>query len=339
MKRRIFTGGAILALALGTANPAFPDVLERGLADLQKNVDQFSENLAKSLPFNATIGLNWADAYIGKLFPSVPPHFGAGGVYGVTTMEMDGLDTLAKSMGFQMPFDIGKMPLPAYAAEARIGGIFAPFDVGVKAGILPPIDLWGTNLSMDYLLAGAEVRYAIMDGKKTPLLPNVSVGVGYNYLKGGIGKTIGDGLQYKFSEPIQGEHTLEVSAPRADMVWEAQVLDFKGQISMSLLAVTPYAGIGVSHAWSKAGYTIDSDVTIDGKEVDADAKALLKAAGLGAIDIDKDGFSSIIDVTGWSFRCFGGASFNLLILRLDITGMYNLMDQNYGLSVGARVQI
>ena len=42
---------------------------------------------------------------------------------------------------------------------------------------------------------------------------------------------------------------------------------------------------------------------------------------------------------GWAFRAFGGLSINLLIAHIDITGMYDFLGQNYGLTLGARVQL
>ncbi|MDR2193828.1 MAG: hypothetical protein LBP19_05095 [Treponema sp.] len=36
------------------------------LSDVQGAFDGLSKALAKSLPFNASVGLNWSDAYIGQ---------------------------------------------------------------------------------------------------------------------------------------------------------------------------------------------------------------------------------------------------------------------------------
>jgi hypothetical protein len=313
------------------------------LGDLQNRVESFSENLVKALPFNASLGLNWSDAYIGKLFPGAPPHFGAGGVFGVTTMDMPVMKEMAGLLDFTIPFDMNRLLLPAYAAEARIGGFFLPFDLGVKFGILRPLDLWGTDMTMEYTLLGAELRYALVDGKKHKALPNVSLGVGYNYLKGGVGTRLGNDLSYAFIDDGGSSHHLDIASPRVGLKWETSALDFKAQISKSFLIITPYMGVGVSLAWSKAGYGIDSAATLDNKPIGSAEKETvaqyLSGAGLEGLDLEKDGLSSMIKNFGANYRVFGGLSFNLAVIRLDITGLYSFADKNYGFSLGARFQL
>ncbi|MDR1059098.1 MAG: hypothetical protein LBL43_06080 [Treponema sp.] len=312
------------------------------LEDLQRSADSFSTALAKSLPFNSTLGLNWSDAYIGKLLPSAPPHFGIGGVFGVTTMDMRVMKDMASTLDFSIPFDMNRLILPAYTAEARIGGLFLPFDVGVKFGMLRPMDIWGTSMAMEYTLMGAEFRYALVDGKDHKALPNISIGVGYNYLKGGIESRAGSSLSYAFND-TNGSHTLEITSPHVGLAWETSTLDFKAQISKSFLIITPYAGVGVSLAWSKAGYTVDSGVKLDNNNIDAAGKAMvagyLAGAGLADMNLDSNGFSSTISNFGANYRVFGGFSLNLSVIRLDLTGLYSFGDKNYGLSLGARFQL
>ena len=35
--------------------------------------------------------------------------------------------------------DLGGIPIPATAVEARIGGFILPFDIGIKAGYIPEV--------------------------------------------------------------------------------------------------------------------------------------------------------------------------------------------------------
>jgi hypothetical protein len=310
------------------------------LADLQTEVGKFSESLAKSLPFNSTIGLNWSDAYIGKFLPSVPPHFGAGVAIGFTSLDFDSFDKLLDMFVLDMP-NLPTMFIPGYVAEARIGGFFLPFDVGLKFGILPPIPLLAADKKMDYLLVGGELRYAVLDEKKKPLLPNVSVGVGVNYLAGSLALSRGD-ISYDFDLPAGSNHTLALKDPTINLLWKTTSIDLKAQISKSLLILTPYFGFGANLGWSQAGYTAETTPTLDGNALDAAGidtiKSYLDGAGLTSMDFD-DGISSIIKNYGWGFRIFGGTSFNFTAIRLDLTGMYNLRDKMYGVSVGVRFQI
>jgi hypothetical protein len=323
------TLGFVLGMALFAGTPLF----SQDLMTVQKTVEDFSGTLAKSLPFNAALGLNWSDAYIGKLLPSVPPHFGAGLTLGYTTMNFDAFDGLLKEFGLSVPdkLDMGQMAFPAYVAEARIGGFALPFDAGFKFGAFKNA---GTDSAkMDYLLTGGELRYAIIDGKENPLLPNISLGVGLNYLSGGFTGSKSS-LQFASLPGLSGSLTL--NNPEVGLQWETLALDFKAQVSQSVLILTPYVGLGASHAWSKAGYTMKADSLGLNDAQKAAINADLKSQGVKEIDFDGNGFSTILKETGWSFRAFGGLSVDLALFRLDLTGMFNFVDCNYGVTLGGR---
>jgi hypothetical protein len=336
MKKRIISVFIAFLLMTGICVSGFAVDLK----DLQKGVADFSENLSLTLPFNASLGLNWSEAYIGKLIPSVPPHFGIGISFGFTTMEMPVLQKLADNLGYSLPFDLKRMFLPAYTAEGRIGGLFLPFDVGFKFGYLPPIGLWGTNMDMNYLLVGADLRYALVDHK---IWPKVSIGVGVNYLKAGIGGKVGSGWNFSYESDTLGPQTIDISKPEIGLDWGTVSLDFKVQISKNLLIITPYAGLGGSYAKSNAGYSVDAAIKVNGTEITPaeinDIKNYLKHLGLDGLDIDKTGISSSVVNKAFSIRAFGGLSVNLVLFRLDLTGLYSFRDQNFGASLGFRFQL
>jgi hypothetical protein len=342
------------ALILGMGLCAAP-VFSQTLNDLQEGVKGFSENLVKSLPFNAAIGLNWSDAYIGKVFPSLPPHFGAGVSVGMTSMKMGafkGLLDVFDAGALGSVGDLAFMPLPSYAAEARVGGVFFPFDLGLKFGVLPADSLPLGDVTLSYTLFGASLRVAPLDlllagNPLLLILPNISVGVGVNYLSGGIGVPIGSGMSFSFNVPTQGDYTLRLTKPKLGLKWETTALDFTLQASKSLLIITPYIGVGVSSATSRAGYGVTTKMqygkTGDLKELDADQRKdlekNLEAAGLDDIAVTANGFESIIENSGVSVRAFGGVSLNLTVIRVDLTGMFNFEDQNWGVSLGTRFQL
>jgi hypothetical protein len=332
MKRMKKVLGFVLGMAIFATAPLFPE----DLAGLQKAAGEFSEALAKSLPFNAALGLNWADAYIGMFFPNFPPHFGVGAALGYTTVDLAAFDGLLNQFGLSVPggFDLGQMALPAYVTEARIGGFVLPFDVGLKFGAFE--NLGSSSASVNYTLLGGEFRYAIIDGKEKLLLPNLSVGVGLNYLSGSFTKT---GSSLSFVVPSSGD-PLELSDSKVKLQWETLALDFKAQVSKSFLIFTPYAGLGASHAWSSAGYTAEGTLSYPAALQDGSAiNTALKAAGVEGIDFSGKGFSTIFEETGWSLRAFGGLSVNLALFRLDLTGLFNFFDGNYGVTLGARLQV
>ena len=330
---------SIILLILFLAGVAFYGYAQiPDLKDVQKGISDFSENLAKSLPFNSSLGLNWSDAYIGKLFPSMPPHFGIGGSFGFTTMELPGMRTLAGYFGYKLPFNAGKLFLPAYMAEARLGGLFLPFDIGFKFGYLPPIGLWGTNMDMNYLLAGGDIRYAILD-KAIP--PKISLGIGVNYLKSGISGSVGKAQKIEYGD---SGSFITLDRPDVNINWDTVALDFKLQISKSILILTSYLGLGGSYAWSSAGYSVDAKITNKGgnaiENLDVnEINDYLSSIGVEGIDINGNGISSITKNRAFSFRAFGGFSFNLMLFMLDLTGLYDFRNGNFGGSFGFRFQM
>ena len=317
MKRKIQNHGRIvfaaLILSLCAASPVFSQVPD--LKELQNSVDEFSEKLALTLPFNSTMGLNWSDAYIGQLL-GVPPHFGAGLSLGFTTTDFGSINKLADMFGFSLPLNFGGYPIPGYTVEGRIGGFILPFDLGLKFGYLP---IKPEGWELDYFLIGGDFRYAILKGNAA--LPAVSVGVGYNFLSGGLARHIGNSLSFGYTDLSSSPQTLTLTAPKVGLLWETSTLDFKAQVSKSFLIVTPYLGIGLSHAWSKAGYKIETTIQDSGGDLDAAKEAVKK---YGIADLSDTGFSSIMSVTGWSFRAFGGISCNLPFFKIDLTGLFNL---------------
>lgn len=321
--RKIFFA---LLLVVGISFPVFT-LSPTDLGELQKEVASFSGDLAKSLPFNSTLGLNWSDAYIGKLFPSVPPHFGVGGSFGFTTMDMPALEKLAGYLGYSLPFSTNKMFLPGYTAEGRIGGFFLPFDIGFKFGYIPPTGLWGSSMNMNYLLVGGDIRYAVLDGK---VLPKISIGVGLNYMNAGVGGKVGEEQVINFDS-----NYIKLEKPDVNLKWDTLSLDFTAQISKSFLIITPYLGLGASYAWSSAGYSVDANVTGDKQDIND----YLSSHGLDSMNVDSSGISSIVKNSAFSFRAFGGFSINLMVFRLDFTGLYSFLDKNYGASFGFRFQL
>jgi hypothetical protein len=123
-------------------------------------------------------------------------------------------------------------------------------------------------------------------------------------------------------------NSITVQKPDVNLFWKTFALDFKIQLSKSILIVTPYLGLGATYAWSEAGY-----------EAKAPVSGNTNLAQVGGMDITDNKISSTIEVNGFSARAFGGLSFNIMVLKLDLTGLYNFRDSNYGASLGARFQL
>jgi hypothetical protein len=346
-KTLLFSLLIVLVAGFATAQTDF-DAYEQSIKD-------FATGVSSSLPLNAAVGLNWSDSYIGGL-----PHFGVGAVVGFSTIPYSAvkpvltalsLDTTVEANeGFQYISEFGA-PLPAYAVEARVGGLILPFDVGVKFGTVPQgtdLQAVAPNFNFDYLLAGIDVRLQLIE--ENFILPGISVGAGYNRLNASIGLTGvagGDITLGSFDDPrtpAPDNITFTLSDPELEYFWQANVIDIKAHASKNLLFFTPYAGFGASIGFGQAGGALRSSVTNDGgltqTDIDAINEELAKQTDGTIPQIGDQGIEVTSDMTdGWAFRAYGGVSFNLLILKVDVTGMYDFIGQNYGLTLGTRIQL
>jgi len=324
----------------------------KDFTDISDSFTEFAGAVAPILPFNAAIGLNWSDAYIGQLL-AVPPHFGFGVSAGVTTIPIASMKPVLDAFSITLPPELDfindyGLPFPAYTADVRIGGFILPFDVGLKFGYWPQDLFKNLPVNLDYLFLGADLRYAIL--KDHLLIPAVSVGVGYSYLKGGVGVPGllgGDITLTSFDVPNTSggtdTHTLSLTDPSLDFNWQSQVIDFKVQVSKSLLIITPYAGLGASYGISNAGGGLKTQLQLDGADItDSDINDINTAftlAGQTPPDLSAQGIIVSKDVQGFSVRAYGGLSLNLFVLKLDLTGMYNFTGGSYGATVNLRFQL
>ncbi|HKJ86200.1 MAG TPA: hypothetical protein VKA06_08990, partial [Spirochaetia bacterium] len=142
-----------------------------------------------------------------------------------------------------------------------------------------------------------------------------------------------------------GTIDLTLTDPTVEYFWQANVVDLQAQASKKILLFTPFVGAGASIGFGSAGGGLRSElVTSPTQLTDADYAeinaALAEQGGETLPALGENGFSVTSDMpAGWAFRAYGGVGINLLIVKIDITGMYDFIGQNYGLTVGARVQL
>ncbi len=305
MKKVLIIAVLIAVAAAGAF--AQDDLTSTGYDVMRESLQVFTNGVANALPMASTIGLQWSDAFIGKF-----PHFGVGITAGFASIPTEDLGNLFSAFGFgenpieelksslELPeeaqglLDSIGFPFPAITAEARIGGFVLPFDIGLKAGFIPK-DLYGvlgdatggliTQDNLDYLLAGFDVRFALVDGHKKFLVPDIIVGGGYNYYRGklaipmpGMEFAISDipipkasaisDLSYNPDDPsTYYNYSLNFADPAVGFGWESHVIDLKAQVSKKILwIITPYIGVGASYGRSRAdaGMFVAPNVTRDG---------------------------------------------------------------------------
>ena len=181
---------------------------------LEKSMKDFSANLEKSV-ISASVNQNvYADAYIGKFFPSFPPHFGVGVNASAAQLDLTEIKTAAELLDINA---LNAMKndayLPLVTLDARIGGIFLPFDLGVSVMKLD----FKKFVPADYQTVGADIRIPLI--KQNLLLPNVSIGAAYYKTKANFAPT--------------------------DALWvslDTDIISISAQVSKTILIVTPFIG-------------------------------------------------------------------------------------------------
>lgn len=234
------------------------------------------------IPSNNTLMNIQPDAYIGKLYPSIPAHFSFGISVAGTLIKTGfvndfvnsfnneiesavrgtpGNDEASVKADFELP---DSLPIPAAAFAFRLGGIKLPFDLGfygtTTASLIPEIskDDFGFDLSVTSF--GAEIRYALLKGNL--LLPKISIGGGYSYT------TMDLSLSMKTSFDYSGLEKKATMNGNINLNVTNQVLYAQAQISKKILCFIPYAGARIN--FISKGYDIDwkydsKDISLEGK--------------------------------------------------------------------------
>lgn len=355
MKKTKTLAVAFAVIALASASLYAADY-ELKVADTQKNaiadgLNAFAENILVAAPQAATQQNVWADAYIGKLFPSLPPHFGVGISLGGTKMDMTGLkdaatafegmindfvsddtSSLPSNIGdianaFTDTVDFGSIPdtfvMPTVSIDARIGGIFLPFDIGISAMMTNPslfsVDLsdpnsltsmsapmtfnaFGFNGSADYLTLGIDIRYCVLDGGV--ILPKVSVGAGYNITKGSFGIS---------SDKSGVDANMNLS-------FNTQVIYVQAEVSKSIMIATIFGGARalVSNTSTSWAWNFKGTKNFEG----IDGNLIISGEDSGSRNADTT--SSTYQDGKWDFsgvqpQLYAGVGFNFLVFQTSLS--------------------
>lgn len=275
------------------------------LNDIKSNFNDFSNILNDTLP-NAAVQQNiYADAWIGKLFPSAPPHLGAGIEFGVTKFDLSPLREVTKA------FEISGVPssfiFPTVSLNTRVGGLVLPFDVGISfmsfdTSRIFPIDGFGIK----YFNIGGDFRWAILDGEG--VLPQVSVGLGFYYTSGKI--------YYKQDEF------------KASLEYAIKTLFFQAQVSKTFLFVTPYAGLRAIFSSS----TTDWDWKISSE---------LANSITSYIDTETSASGKRTTSFSDSFipQIYGGAGLNFSMFALNLGASWDFRNSIWACDISIRFQM
>lgn len=294
--KKIIASCAVAFCAAGFAFAGSEDIIKAIVSDpnsfattINDGLDDIAGELGIAVPQAAVQQNVYADAFIGKVFPSVPPHFAVGFNAGLTHINTEGLADAADKLGISDVED--NYYFPVMNADVRIGGVFLPFDVGLSFMKLNSLETsaFGSDITVDFFTIAADVRYAILEDGLVK--PGLSVGAGYSYNSGSfeIGNDDAEAsVDYKV-------HTMYVSA----------------QISKSLnipvvkIGFTPF--VGVRAVLSK----YDNDY--DWKVKNSTAVTLAQAS---KIAYSGSGSNSQSTFGNFQPQLYGGLGFNFMVVQL-----------------------
>ena len=298
MSKKIIAIGLVLLLTLSVfATPA--DKVSQGLED-------FSIQLFDVIPNVALQQGVWPEAWIGNIFPSAPPHFGLGLSFGAAELPIEGLNKALSqfnevSGGASFPSLGDSLAFPTFTADARVGGVFLPFDIGMSFMRLPNMKF--DNVIFDYLTIGGSLRYAILQDKI--IIPAVSVGMGFMYNKGFV------------------EVKVEDSAfVRSD--FETTSIFFEAQVSKKILFLVPFLGFRGVMAQSTNSWAWEYNATFEGYGTIGQVEKGTVNRGFG------DRFHPQI---------FGGLGFDIFMFHANLSASYDFVSSIWGANLGLRFQM
>lgn len=333
-----------LALGLIAVIAAIGAQAQTQLGTFKSAFDGLSTAMASSMALNSTLGSNWSDAYVGDF-----PHLGVGATVGLACMNASPITDLTSKLNIPLSSSITSIlstygfPIPAVNASLKLGLPIIPLDIGVKVGYLP--SSWTASMlsqygmSVDYQSIGAQLRYALIK-QDAGLLPNVSVGLAYNYLKGGIGLDTGMGSSsYTVPTDKSTATTISMSSPKMALSWSANTIDVTAQVSKKLLILVPYAGAGLTVGTSSVTSGLQSTVATNYPGgLSALNQYLASNSAYSGLQLSEAGILSTASSSTPVVRLYGGISLNILLV-VDAQVVYVPSTKDLGASVMARLQL
>lgn len=327
MKRSLVVAAFILAVTAGGAQTASTSVL-----DTFKTVfSDFATPMAGGITIDSTAGNNWSDAWIGSF-----PHFGVGITSGFAFIAADKAEALFESLGEDFPSQLKGIgiPLPTLVGTLKVGIPFLPMDIGIKGGYLPVTSLKqyiGETSSVNYTNIGVQLRYALV--KQTTLLPNVSVGVAYDYQQAKLSMDTGMGSEtYSY-----GGYSIYTTSPVVYAGWDSSTVDITAQVSKKLIFIVPYLGAGLTLGSTTVKGGIDSTISTNYPGgLDALNSAL---SANGVATVSGTGIAYSVAEKTPLVRLYGGFSLRAAFFDIiDIQGLYVPQTGSLGATVTARLQ-
>lgn len=284
-------------------------------------IENVIDNYTDILPENSSLLGVQPEAFIGKLFPSVPPHFTAGisvsGTFIDTSFLSDGVKAVGQAISnkvasktnpISLSFDIPeKIPYPTASISARLGGIALPFDIGLHAvttvgNMFDSMEFGDSEVSVDYMTIGADIRYRVYE--ESLFIPQISVGGGYVYSK----QTLAFGAENTYT--TKGSEAANLAA-NLDMSVATHTIFAQVQASKKILILTPFIGFRALFTKADCEYSWNYETKIAGAKHD------------NLSDSDSRDYTVDFPDIGFKTQVFGGIGFQFALFQLGLTVSYN----------------
>ena len=332
--KRFFPAFFIFFAAATTSIKASPNV---------KGVNEAFSSIAGTLtaivPENTTAMITTPEAYVGKLYPSIPKHFSIGistsGTFVDTSVFTDRIQfflddmkasvaTIGGSLSIDFPSLPPKLPVPTTSIQARFGGILYPFDIGLFATTTGK-DLLKFNaaefgIALDYTALGAEVRYAVLQG--SVFIPQVSLGFGYSFHTQDL--KISTSKEISYAPPSTNTGNL---SSVSNIFLRTHTIFASAQISRRFLFTIPFLGIRAIMTKSDASYGWSYTTTQNGTKVDS-----ASAEGSGSL-------SKNFDFAGIKPQIFGGLTLTFPYFEMGFYTSWNILTNYFSGAVSMNVKI
>lgn len=305
--------------------------------------DDVTDLLSDVISENSSLLGAQPDAFIGKLFPSIPVHFTAGlsfsGTFINTEEFTDAVQDLANGIQntynptsadeniFSIDFDLpSHLPMPTAAFNLRLGGIFLPFDLGIYGittfnDTIKDISVDDFNFGLNYTTFGVDFRYEVYKG--STFLPKISAGIGYIY----------SNLDFDFSMSKEVEDLKIAGIPIKDAVLNSDIslsstthtLFAQVQASKKLLVFEPY--IGLKLFMSRVQNKYDWQYNTTANELYTPITDLLE-------DSDSSDSTTDFGADTIATQFFGGLGITLAKFQMTFNGAYNAKTNYWSVGLG-----
>ena len=298
--------------------------------------DDFSKSLIYAVQDSSTLSNTESAAWIGSLIPGF--HFRLGVDASLATLDIDPLLTMTSALGWDLDLSditdtikdtpvIGKydhhLVFPSLALNARLGGLFLPFDIGFSLMSLDtrgdlesvwPSDI-GDKLNIKYLTLGLDLRYKLWKIGFKMLNMQVAGLTGVYMTKGDVEASVDEGsAAFDFSQ-ISGTLGLQATAHALFLdvfVGAKLVTNFYSKVSLK-----------ARPDWSEI---MEFD---DKRAMDVAVALMPEEIGFEA----EDGWGKHFELNP---VFYGGIGLSAKIVRLGVGASYNMKSENLGATVNVR---